>query len=255
MAWIRLSDDYTDHPKFDNLSDGAFRLWHQAMAFCRKFKTDGLIPHATVKGFKAFSRHRAKELTTPWCEAEKPLWYDVEGFGVKVHDYLEWNLSKEEESKEAEAAVKRMRRLRSGRRSVPCSPEQAAERSPDVPGGVGKVVVLRSSERERERKPSADSKWPVFKGNRLVVFEWMLTKMQATLGRHAESMQWDTWLDEADRRAMNEPVVADDWWPWVQSELLDYARTQGWAVAVPVTAGKQTTRIAGAVANIMRETS
>lgn len=153
MAWIRLSDDYNDHPKFDQLSDGAFRLWHQAMGFCRKFKTDGLIPHVTVKGFKAFSRARAKELTTPWREGENPLWLDVDGFGVKVHDYLEWNLSKDEESKEADGAAKRMRRLRSERRSVLGSPEQLGERSPDVPGRES----VRSSfpERERERKPFA----------------------------------------------------------------------------------------------------
>lgn len=139
MAWIRLSDDYTDHPKFANLSDGAFRLWHQAMAFCRKFKTDGLVPTPTVKGFKAFSPKRMNELLTPWRDGEKPLWWTVDGFGVKVHDYLEWNLSKEEEAKEADAAVTRMRRLRSSRRS----PEQTYERSVDVPGRDGKEEGIK----------------------------------------------------------------------------------------------------------------
>lgn len=148
MAWIRLSDDYTDHPKFSNLSDGAFRLWHQGMAFCRKFKTDGLIPSATVKGFKAFSRKRAEELTAPWNAGENPLWLDVEGFGVKVHDYLDWNLSKEEEAKDADAAAKRMRRLRLDRRSPDCSPEHQGERSPNVPGGDGKEEL-----RKKETSP------------------------------------------------------------------------------------------------------
>lgn len=251
MAWIRLSDDYNDHPKFDNLSDGAFRLWHQAIGYCRKFKTDGLIPSASVRKFKAFSPKRQTELMTPCHEGENPLWWPVEAFGIKVHDYLEWNLSKEEEAKEADGAAKRMRRLRSARRSVPRSPEQVGERSPDVPGRVGKVLDLRTSERERERKPTAESKWPIYKGNRLVVFDWMLTKMQATLGPYADSVEWDVWLDAADQRAMAQQVVVSDWWPWLQSELLTYARSQGWAVAVQTT-GKPTlaAKMAAALANI-----
>lgn len=149
MAWIRLSDDYNDHPKFDRLSDGAFRLWHQGMGFCRKFQTDGLIPTESLRQFKAFSTKRMSILLMPWREGENPLWHTIEGFGVKVHDYLEWNLSKDEESKDRDAAAVRMRRLRSGRRS----PEQGGERSPDVPGRVGKDLVL--VEREREREPYA----------------------------------------------------------------------------------------------------
>lgn len=145
MAWIRLSDDYNDHPKFLKISDGAFRLWHQAMGFCRKFKTDGLIPMDIVRTLAAFRANRMQELMTPWKDGENALWLAVEGFGVKVHDYLDWNLSKDEESKETDGAAKRMRRLRAGR-SVPCSPERRGERSPNVPGGVGKVLV-RSSER------------------------------------------------------------------------------------------------------------
>lgn len=237
MAWIRLSDDYNDHPKFDNLSDGAFRLWHQAMGYCRKFKTDGLIPDASVRKFKAFSAKRKVELMTPCQTGENPLWWPVDGFGIKVHDYLEWNLSKEEEAKEADGAAKRMRRLRAGRRSVSCSPEQVGERSADVPGRVrvGKIVDLRSSEKERERKPNSESRWPIFKGNRLVVFDWMLTTLQRTLGPHADAMEWDTWLDAADQRALKEPTVAADWWPWLQEQLLDEARTRGWTVGAAVS--------------------
>ncbi len=253
MAWIRLSDDYTDHPKFDNLSDGAFRLWHQGLAFCRKFQTDGLIPQASLRKLKAFTDKRLTELTTPWQDGKHPLW-EAHGGSVQMHAYLKWNLSKEEETGEREEAAKRMRRLRKNRRA--CSPEQEGERSPDVPGRVGKDVrVLRSSERERERKPTASSKWPIFRGNRLVVFDWMLTTMQGTLGVYAESVEWDTWLDAADKRAMAEPVVAADWWPWLQSELLAYARQQGWAVAIPTQQGKPTlaAKMAAAVANIRAE--
>lgn len=114
MAWIRLSDDYNDHPKFDSLSDGAFRLWHQGMGFCRKFQTDGLIPTASLRQFKAYSAKRMRILLTPYVPGENPLWRAIDGFGIKVHDYLEWNLSKEDENQQREEAKQRMSLGRNG---------------------------------------------------------------------------------------------------------------------------------------------
>ncbi len=115
MAWIRLSDDYNDHPKFDHLSDGAFRLWHQGMGFCRKFQTDGLIPTASLRQFKAYSTKRMRILLTPWKDGAAPLWHSIDGFGVKVHDYLEWNPSKEQENERRQDTKERMRGLRERR--------------------------------------------------------------------------------------------------------------------------------------------
>jgi hypothetical protein len=108
VAWIRLSDDYNDHPKFDNLSDGAFRLWHQAIGFCRKFQTDGLVPLATVRKFKSYSTKRVAELLAPWQPGASPLWIKVEGFGFRLHDYLIWNLSKEAENQQRAESKQRM---------------------------------------------------------------------------------------------------------------------------------------------------
>lgn len=108
MPFIRLSDDYVDHPKFVVLSDGAFRLWHQGMAYCRRYQTDGLVPTNTLRKFKAYSSKRMRELMTPWMDGRHPLWEGVDGFGIKVHDYLEWNLSKEEENQQRAEAKQRM---------------------------------------------------------------------------------------------------------------------------------------------------
>lgn len=143
MAWIRLSDDYTDHPKFDNLSDGAFRLWHQAMGFCRKFQTDGLIPIASLKKLKAFTVKRKAELMTPWREGENPLWWPVEGFGVKVHDYLQWNPSKDEENERRQESKDRMRTIREGRKAVCLPPVRAnsEQTTHDVLGWDGKEAL------------------------------------------------------------------------------------------------------------------
>jgi 5-methylcytosine-specific restriction endonuclease McrA len=108
MPWIRLSDDYFDHPKFSNLSDGAFRLWHEGLAYCRKFQTDGLIPAAVMRRLRSYSPKRMRELMAPWMPDRKPLWDDLPDVGVKVHDYLDWNLSKEEEQQQREESKQRM---------------------------------------------------------------------------------------------------------------------------------------------------
>ncbi len=119
MAWIRLSDDYNDHPKFTCLSHGAFRLWHQGMGFCRKFKTDGDIPTATVRGFKAFTSGRMKELLTPWKAGHSPLWHATDD-GVRVHDYLDWNPSRDDEQQRQTESKERIKdwRARKGRNAV-----------------------------------------------------------------------------------------------------------------------------------------
>lgn len=147
MAWIRLSDDYNDHPKFDNLSDGAFRLWHQGMGFCRKYQTDGLMPLASVRKFKAYTARRMAELMTPWRLLANPLWRSVEGEAVKVHDYLDWNPSKDEADERRIESREAMRELRESRRkvkgippvSIPVS-DNSELTAMNVRGGDGKVI-------------------------------------------------------------------------------------------------------------------
>jgi hypothetical protein len=163
MPFIRLSDNYIDHPKFLALSAQAFRLWHEGMAFCRKHQTDGLIPNSALQGFRYHKSAWALELATPYQPDASPLWEKV-AIGFKVHDYLFWNLSKQEEQAEREAATARMRKLRKDRRDATCSDERSLERSlvrsdvrsPYVPDRIGtssKDPNTKNSEREFEGKP------------------------------------------------------------------------------------------------------
>lgn len=132
MAWIRLSDDYTDHPKFAKLSDGAFRLWHQAMGFCRKFQTDGEIPLTNVRSFTAYTAKRMGELVTPWRVDAQPLWHVIEGIGIRVHDYLEWNPSKDEVTEQRQDAKERMRAKRLGLKTLTGSEYVRANNTPNI---------------------------------------------------------------------------------------------------------------------------
>lgn len=143
MPFIRLSDNYIDHPKFMALSDGAFRLWHEGMAYARKHQTDGLIPFGALKGFRYHTKGRERALSTPYAEGKNALWSLVPAFGYLVHDYLFWNLSKEEEQADRDSATERMRRLRKARKESLCSGEQGGERSANVQDRTGSDLSFR----------------------------------------------------------------------------------------------------------------
>lgn len=126
MPWLRIDDGMVEHLKVASLSDAAFRVHVEALSFCARNLTDGHIPEAIAKN-RGWSR-KARELI------RAGLWHAVEG-GHEIHDYLEYNPSREQVEAERKAARERMNRLRSPdvrankRRTPP-------ERSPEVRGGV-----------------------------------------------------------------------------------------------------------------------
>lgn len=124
MAWIRLSDDYVDDEKMQALSDGAFRLWHEAMAYCRRHQTDGLIPFTVMSNLRSFTKHREKQLASPVRDGLAPLWELIPGTGYKFHNYLGWNPSKDEENERRSESKERMRVLRERRHTSGVPPNR-----------------------------------------------------------------------------------------------------------------------------------
>ena len=48
MTWTRLSDDSTDRPQMLRISRSARLLHFEAMVWCNKHLTDGVIPAAAL---------------------------------------------------------------------------------------------------------------------------------------------------------------------------------------------------------------
>jgi hypothetical protein len=115
MAWIRLSDNYMRDEKVQALTDGAFRLWHEGLAYCRQQQTDGLISFPVMRNFVSFTKGREKQLASPLREGMDPLWELIPRLGYKVHNYLVWNPSKDEENERRAESRDRMRGLRERR--------------------------------------------------------------------------------------------------------------------------------------------
>jgi hypothetical protein len=225
MPWIRLSDNYMEDEKIDALSNGAFRLWHAGMAYCRRNSTDGLIPFSIIKGFKSFTKRREKELSLSIREGLSPLWTLVPGMGYNVSNYLKYNLSKEEEQSDRSAATARMRKFRDGVRDA----SQYQPRDAFVPVPLPLKKEKERLERESERKPDARSKRPIFTGNRLTVFEWQLDECINNLGPHIEEFGLDEWFWQLDAMAVHQGLVLPkrDGGEWLQAQLLAECKRRG----------------------------
>lgn len=85
---------------------------------------------------------------------------------------------------------------------------------------------------------------------RIFLHRWQQEALINTLGPQADTFGLDEWLDELSRTA---GVLPTDRWAWVQAQLEAEVKRRGLpieAAATPATAGKQTTRLASALANI-----
>ena len=118
MTWVKLDDNFADHPKVRNRSDQAFRLFVDLLVYCGRYNTDGRLTFADVES------HRHAEYAVELVEAG--LW-DETATGFEVHDFLVLNPSREKVEAEREKARTRKERWRE-RRS-----EQRGERATEPP--------------------------------------------------------------------------------------------------------------------------
>lgn len=105
MSWVKIDDNFSEHPKVIKLSDSSFRLHIRVMCYCSKFLTDGIIEDSTVDGMRGKVRD-VRELVGAG------LWDVVQG-GWQIHDYLEYNWARQDVEAKRVAAKERMGKLRS----------------------------------------------------------------------------------------------------------------------------------------------
>jgi hypothetical protein len=106
MPYLNLDDNFADHPKVDRLSDAAFRLHVAGMLYAAKHLTNGKIP--------ADRPPRLVPKFKPTILAElfdAGLWRQ-NGVGYEIHDYLDWNKSREWWEKKRAADAERRRKWR-----------------------------------------------------------------------------------------------------------------------------------------------
>ena len=96
MSWIKLDDQWMDHPKIIRAGRDARDMWLASITWCAKHLTDGVFPEnllpalAISAGVDIANVKQIARVLLGVC-----LWDACEN-GYKVHDYLDYNPTKEQ---------------------------------------------------------------------------------------------------------------------------------------------------------------
>lgn len=110
MTWARLDDDFPNHPKVVDLSDGAFRLHVTAICYAAKWNTRGEI---TPKAFRTIGG-RAKYATELVAAT---VWDTTQPDGWAIHDFEVYNPPREPSSNAQLSRIRAEAGRRGGRAS------------------------------------------------------------------------------------------------------------------------------------------
>jgi len=92
VSWVKLDDGFADHPKVLAVSGDAVLLHLAGFCYCARQETDGAIPELALSQLTRFSKPKAAKLAARLVEVG--LW-ERNGAGWLVHDYLDYNPSRE----------------------------------------------------------------------------------------------------------------------------------------------------------------
>jgi hypothetical protein len=179
MAWVRIHEGAMQDLKISSLPDSAFRLWVRGLCYCQTALTDGLIPHSALRDMGA-KRKDVDTLAAVRVEGRGPLWDRVDLFGFKVHDYLDWNESREVVLAKRQSGRDRAKQWRTN--SV-----RNGERSTLERRDLASDVLLRDhdhSDQEKERASDFEAFWSAYPkkvGRAAAEREWNRLKPDARL--------------------------------------------------------------------------
>lgn len=163
MAWVRLDDEFDEHPKIARV--GPFGAWLQvqALCYCNRNLTDGFVPLAIAEAFMRRGIVRLDDAGRRWTlgetcgmqgrdvhEAdwaavlvEAGMWEVVPG-GYRIHDYKHYQPSKAEVLAERQRWAAKKQRQRKRRNvpggTLPGSPGPPVPVPVPVPGSVPRSV-------------------------------------------------------------------------------------------------------------------
>lgn len=123
MTWVKLDDGFPNSPKVDRLSDKAKLLYVAGLCYCGRNLTDGVL--TTGKAVKIVLAEVGAKPRHVTELHEAGLW-DRMVDGWLVHDYLDYNPSREKVLEERRKARDRMAQRRG---SSERSGEHTGERS------------------------------------------------------------------------------------------------------------------------------
>lgn len=98
MAWVKVDDTFPDHPKAVGLPLDAAGLWLCGLCYANRQRTDGHVPRGVAARFGAGAADAAVRALV-----DAGLWIE-DAAGWRIHDYLDYQRSREEIERAAAAA-------------------------------------------------------------------------------------------------------------------------------------------------------
>lgn len=114
MPWVRIDDHFDEHPKLAAAGPLGLALWVTGLAYCNRNLTDGFIPRTVAH--RLIHEDGIDSATVIARVVSCGLWEDAEG-GYRVHDYADYQPSKEEVLRDREQGAERVRRHRENKRA------------------------------------------------------------------------------------------------------------------------------------------
>lgn len=127
MVWVRVDDHFDEHEKIVGVGPLGLALYVAGLCFCNRNLTDGFIPAPKARslmdwhGIGLFEPkglggplHGADGETVAGWLVAAGLWEEVDG-GYQVHDYGEYQPSREQVVAERKAAAERQRKWKDER--------------------------------------------------------------------------------------------------------------------------------------------
>lgn len=105
MAWVRIHDGAMSHPKLVGLIDwkNPFCVWVWGLSYSQQYLTNGAIPRAAIPNRAALQTTERLLTAGVWERTET---------GFQIHDYLDWNDSREVVQRKRTEAKERMTNAR-----------------------------------------------------------------------------------------------------------------------------------------------
>lgn len=153
MPWVRFDDQFPIHRKVKGLSDSAFRLHAEAIFWCARNLTDGFVPAEDLPELATARRplklvpelvsrgswHQAAEVCdSETCPAHPKHRPDAHRDGWYIHDYFDYQPSKQKVQRERKAKLERQQRWRERKsgRPVDNRSDDPVDASTDASTGV-----------------------------------------------------------------------------------------------------------------------
>lgn len=165
MVWVKIDDHFDEHPKMDRVGPLGWGYWLAGLAYCNRNLTDGFIPWGVARRLgslevvepdgKVWTLGRTSgmtgdDVTADWIISlliDAGLWEEVPNGqgridGYRVHDFLDFNPSRQdvEEKREHDRSRKRVPRDSS---EIPSGIPAESKRIPDCPVPVPAPVPIR----------------------------------------------------------------------------------------------------------------